>query len=685
MASATNTRLCSLCAGVNFEGLAAPDGYQHQPTLSALVTSSSNCSLCNLIHSELKDRKGVSQRWLNVWKSNELWSRINLTLGIKFSAERDDLSYLTIRAHSTDESHTADLPWWVYDRYDGDETIMPLRTKKSDPAVNWGIRVRNLLPQSTNSTASFETAQHWLEDCMQNHSDSNIYGHDAGIDPRDLKNKPTRLVQVDETFSNVRIVEGSSVVTPYAALSYVWGRGDAPWRTLRANIQSRRSGFAFNDLPQTLRDAAVVAVRLGISHVWIDALCIVQDDIADWEKESVMMNAVYSNAIVTIVASCSTSSTSGLFNSMSQSGDSFEQRGLKLQSTLATGEPSTLYISPSPLHPQELDFTFDAAREGPDIFERGWTFQEWLMSPRKLYMTSLQLMWECGGGVQTEDGLWTYQRPSRGLTQQFWLTLKLMALKPSNQIATTSHTNRLWYKDIECQSYSGRNLTNFSDRLIAVSGVAKLFKQASKLHYLAGTWLESLPGGLCWRSMAAAARSRPDYIAPSWSWASFDSAVEYLEDALEADSSHDACEIINAWVKTRSGDEMGTVIDGELTLSAPVLTGDIGSMITEAGTYEVDESPPEEPVFYPDILKERRPNQFANVIQGLSLDEDIPRTGRATAIVVHRNRKTWRWGMVVAKHDAVTNKYQRIGFIWVTIPWLSYVPLEIPVACVTII
>jgi hypothetical protein len=259
-----------------------------------------------------------------------------------------------------------------------------------------------------------------------------------------------------------------------------------------------------------------------------------------------------------------------------------------------------------------------------------------------------------------------------------------MASKSSDQIAMPAHCSRLWYNDIVCQSYSGRNLTNLSDRLIAISGVAKVFKQASKWHYLAGIWLESLPGGLCWRRMAAA-RGRLHYIAPSWSWASFDSSVEYLEDVLETDSSHDACEVLDAWVKTRSGDEMGIVVEGELTLSAPLLAGDLGSMISEPGFYEVDENPPEEPVFFPDIVQERDPHQFANAIDGLSLDEDIPWTGRATAIVVHRDNQNCKWGMIVAKHDAVLDKYQRIGFIWTTMQWLSHVSLEIPVVSVTII
>ena len=55
-------------------------------------------------------------------------------------------------------------------------------------------------------------------------------------------------------------------------------------------------------VPKTYLDAIAVTREPGIQYLWIDSLCIVQNDDSDWQQEAAPMAAVYENALVTIAA-----------------------------------------------------------------------------------------------------------------------------------------------------------------------------------------------------------------------------------------------------------------------------------------------------------------------------------------------------------------------------------------------
>src|SRR5207248_2982479 len=69
-----------------------------------------------------------------------------------------------------------------------------------------------------------------------------------------------------------------------------------------------------SDLPPTFRDAIAVTRTLRVRYLWIDSLCIIQDDRDDWAKESPKMGLIYTNAILTIAASAARDSSCGLFS-----------------------------------------------------------------------------------------------------------------------------------------------------------------------------------------------------------------------------------------------------------------------------------------------------------------------------------------------------------------------------------
>jgi hypothetical protein len=120
-----------------------------------------------------------------------------------------------------------------------------------------------------------------------------------------------RLIDV----KNMVIVRSSSSRTEYVALTYVWGedklKRERPlgWempRTLSAAVCTDEYGVETIDLPEelprTVRDAIAVTRSLGYGYLWVDSLCIIQDDKQDKDLQIGMMDEIYSNATLTIAA-----------------------------------------------------------------------------------------------------------------------------------------------------------------------------------------------------------------------------------------------------------------------------------------------------------------------------------------------------------------------------------------------
>jgi hypothetical protein len=150
--------------------------------------------------------------------------------------------------------------------------------------------------QSALYSNEVKTIRSWIQTCQKNHQSCVAPGNNTFF--------PTRLLDVRK--SAIRLVDGQDLKPSdagYVALSYCWGSTmPKSGKTMLDTLSARRAGIEFALLPKTLREAIVVTRSLGISYIWIDALCISQGDVADWEKESATMSQVYSQAVVTIAA-----------------------------------------------------------------------------------------------------------------------------------------------------------------------------------------------------------------------------------------------------------------------------------------------------------------------------------------------------------------------------------------------
>lgn len=119
---------------------------------------------------------------------------------------------------------------------------------------------------------------------------------------------PTRVIDVelhatqDVKLHEPRAIEGGT--GRYIALSHCWGGYDI-LKTTSSNLNAMKKNIKWDALPRTFQDAISVARELQVRWVWIDSLCILQDDKADWETEAAQMGTYYQKAFLTVAAASS--------------------------------------------------------------------------------------------------------------------------------------------------------------------------------------------------------------------------------------------------------------------------------------------------------------------------------------------------------------------------------------------
>ncbi|KAF2474482.1 HET-domain-containing protein, partial [Lindgomyces ingoldianus] len=293
--------------------------------------------------------------------------------------------------------------------------------------------------------------------------------------------------------------------TSYVALSHCWGAFQT-YKTEKHSLNDRLTGLSWSHIPETFQDAILITRSLGFHFIWIDSLCIVQDDLDDWAGESSRMNSVYANAALTIAAATAEDDTQG-----------FLQRRYYASYLIPTGDNGTKIKIRRFLH----DDSFD--QPGP-LARRGWVLQERLLSRRILYYEQDEMVWECRENRHCECGHKLSFDRNKGTPSS--KTPLVDAYYFTQSSVPTSETYSWWRKWV-VPEYILLQLTKLSDRLPALSGLATAMRLKSRVTYLAGIWLEDLAPSLLWRTFGHARLVIDEYIAPSWSWASLNGRVDF--------------------------------------------------------------------------------------------------------------------------------------------------------------
>lgn len=290
-------------------------------------------------------------------------------------------------------------------------------------------------------------------------------------------------------------------------------------------------GIEMAQLNPLFREAIHVCRYLNIRYLWIDALCIIQDDESDWSRESKLMCDVYSNSSLTIAADGAESAEEPLFSQIQRGND---QAALTFP-YYGGGEVQ--------LHP------YRHLHEDPETSSlglRGWCLQEQSLSRRIIHFYKSYTEWECSTTPQAEQ---RYMPPYMAAVWEWLRPLGRNGFQGLDDPYTT------WY--FLLTDYTGRRTTYPRDRLSAIAGLTQAFSRATGERFACGLWASDLLRGLLWYrskgailtrfSTSTAQQDGSDSMepAPSWSWLNvlgrvhwpYLNSVNYLAEIISLDES----------------------------------------------------------------------------------------------------------------------------------------------------
>jgi hypothetical protein len=311
------------------------------------------------------------------------------------------------------------------------------------------------------------------------------------------------------------------------------------------------------ELPVVFQQAISIARGLGISYIWIDSLCIIQDSEQDWDIESSRMCDYYERSYLTIATAASPDSGVPFLRQRDEKWwpAKFGIRGKQ-------GEQENVYVQRLPETPEE---------EGI-LFTRAWTWQEAALSTRTIYFTPSEVIWECWSEIVPQHYI-----PDQQVSERIGFSRVLSSLRTGDFGEVDGENdimNYIWdmWDDL-VSMYSSRSLTFATDKPPALSGVAYRVNQRTESRYLAGLWANNLLENLCWAVndlIESLLFAPPTYIAPSWSWASLTQGVEAQVEKtighLESKVS-----ILDADTKVLGVNPFGRVSSGHLVLRGKVV------------------------------------------------------------------------------------------------------------------
>ncbi|KAI0188027.1 heterokaryon incompatibility protein-domain-containing protein [Xylaria flabelliformis] len=404
----------------------------------------------------------------------------------------------------------------------------------------------------------FAMCEHYHEKCRRS---SRVSNNNSSVDV------PDRLLHVGGPAEDIApaLIESAEFLRKadadkrYIALSHCWGH-TLSIKTTKSNYESFKKSIEWSALPKTFQEAINVTKALGVRFIWIDSLCIIQDDLQDWEIQAAKMSSVYQNAYLTLAATGATGSSEGLFLPRS---DTYKISGIhnKLPYTIHVRQildhgPFQAFPNPS--------LAGQRVRELPGM-KRAWMLQEQVLSPRLVHFTEDELIWECQSDVLCECGFvhLNWKKEIFG----FKSNIISWAGDYSKGIAN-------WYATM--QSYIPRGLTYDRDRLPAISALAKLFSELGGLgRYCAGIWASEIISGLMWQASQPGRRTHPDGVfgskPPTWSWASVESCRIQWQFLDERYKQKPEAEVLDIACYPSTRDPRGMVSGGYVTLRSKLL------------------------------------------------------------------------------------------------------------------
>lgn len=437
-----------------------------------------------------------------------------------------------------------------------------------------------------------------INDCILNHPDCRPSANSA---------RPNRLVEIPaEDGIPIQILH-APVDVEYAALSHCWGT--EPLRRLLKADGAGEVSVAWGDLPKSFRDACAVARSLFLQYIWIDSLCIVQDDSDDWEREAAKMGTIYEGAYVTISATDAAASVDGfLFQRYTtHSFTAIDEKERQIKFTVRDYNID-MFNSKFPHYGDTVNHPWLMRANDMDekylnpLQLRGWCFQERLMAKRVLHFKRYEVILECSAGYRCECSgmrdlrkgtLKTYLslamceyltdierlRLSK-LQDQLYHDLGRTKAAPGERVAVRFDGRLMQAWEILIEIYTRTSLTFQEDVFPALGSLARVFHaKRPDWHYMGGLWKEELRRSLLWiphsskggDGSIAIRKKKPSpnspsplgKVAPSFSWASISGRVRYMSAEYGGVAEFG---IVSTEMVPSGTDPYGDLVSGSLVL-----------------------------------------------------------------------------------------------------------------------
>jgi hypothetical protein len=391
------------------------------------------------------------------------------------------------------------------------------------------------MADSFSHPIKISTIKNWLQTCDSNHGSHCLTGGTSNL------GRPLWLVDVKR-----RCIVPARDDFEYVTLSYVWGMAQPVVLTIENVETFLMQGSLFDvSLPRTILEAIDLVAILGLRYLWVDRLCIVQDDVPAKHSQLKAMAAIYANAYFTIVAAQGNNANGALaggpfdnsVNPMALLPESIRnlpsRASKSMRSLLDTTAKSLKTLQSSgPLNssPAERGADIDPWRAptnhaaimnwmAVDLisspwFSRGWTLQEFIFSRRKLIFHRKSVNWECHCATWHE--------------LQYPLTTLAPCSSPPPNLSFLGLDITVWpnfhrYARLVCL-FSLRSFTFPEDILDAFDGALTAFSKTYKGGLVTGLPQLMFDAALIWQPYNPLARRRPaaletaDAVLPSWSW-----------------------------------------------------------------------------------------------------------------------------------------------------------------------
>ncbi|KAH7627254.1 heterokaryon incompatibility protein-domain-containing protein [Sordaria sp. MPI-SDFR-AT-0083] len=369
----------------------------------------------------------------------------------------------------------------------------------------------------------------WVDECTREHEACSSSSAASQLIRSESQTK-VRFIDIgfDESATIHLVEQGMEERAKYITLSHRWTADTSMATLTSSNKAAYFTAIPTENWPKIYKDAVFLSRFLGIRYVWIDSLCIIQDDRQDWSVQASLMHRIYAHGYLNLAGVCG------------------EFSGLEL-----TRDPRSISPCIIPrVRPNDVQEYWACYTDGSPalrlkhtpLYSRGWCYQERFLSTRTIHF-SQQLYWECRTRQASETFGWSTTNEHPDL-----ITTSAQAADQSHlQSVVTGSTmdpSELWGKIIT--GYSETEFTEYSDRLAALRGIFSSFWERfdgsmENDWCVAGLWKKYLTRQLLWQFVHRGTHGLlfereefdrdqdADYYMrmetelanfPSWSWAS---------------------------------------------------------------------------------------------------------------------------------------------------------------------